>query len=188
MRKLLYFAGLAPLLFLVVGGVQYDESRFSSAISGGSFTFSGTGPHELILDDGNGSGDTKLVGENNGDLSFYTDGTNNMWIDESASTLVMQGAHITYPGDRGIYSTNTALEIGGAHTPSAEDGTNDVSFNDSIEVNGATYLEGSVGNLAATCTVGEVGFDTAGVTLEICFCHATDIWACVAAATGGPAD
>jgi len=42
-------------------------------------------------------------------------------------------------------------------------------------------------DIGATCTLGDVGIDTGGVTTELCYCAATNTWKCVALAAG-PAD
>lgn len=58
---------------------------------------------------------------------------------------------------------------------------------DNGKATGTVRLDVLQGDLPATCTLNQLGFDTAGATRELCFCRATDTWAC-AAAPDGPAD
>jgi hypothetical protein len=125
--------------------------------------------------------------------ALYTGAQTNVGNYASGKTSVYTGATTT-DGDTG----DVEIYTGAAGAGAADAGDILLVTNGAPGV-GTTGLQilGSTGtvNLAllaqgdapATCSVGNVFFDTAGATMELCYCQAANTWKCAAMAAG-PAD
>lgn len=83
-----------------------------------------------------------------------------------------------------IYNSDGPLNLGDLGSTSHAYGAGATLIGDELEVNGVVSLDGIQADLGATCTTGQLAFDTGGATQELCYCQTTNTWMCAAFAAG----
>jgi hypothetical protein len=117
-------------------------------------------------------------------------------LNETGSAGSLTVSFINQSGGTALLDS-VGLELGSAEfvnwsTAAAAGGTVDVALGRGaaglLSVStGNLATPNAIGDLTASCVTGQWGYDTGGVTDEICFCAATNTWFCDAV-TAGPAD
>jgi hypothetical protein len=88
------------------------------------------------------------------------------------------------------FSSTTSLNSGDTGISSLDGGiiaignSGDNDFSGGVKLTSLVLIQADVG---ATCTTGNISYDTGGVTDELCYCQATNTWMCTAV-TAGPLD
>lgn len=128
-----------------------------------------------------GDASAMLIGAHNqlatGDHDFYIGGTT-VALDGSADATTTETVANIVLGSVGSFSW-----------PYDATNAQDVGIANNLVVLGSAIFNGSVGDLPATCAVGEHFLDIGGATVEQCTCYSPDQWACTTVTTtSGPTD
>lgn len=192
----------AALVALAVLGMPGDSSNYGGEerIGPGGFTMA-DGSHSVFPSDNDPATPTIAFGDADSGIYETADDTIAMgfatarkWLFNSNRIESDQGNGAAILNEISTTTNPTLIPRNGDLTMGYGGG----STGPSLIVSGAEvvraeaaafYLFAIQKDVGATCTTGELAYDTGGATDELCFCQTTDTWTCWSATTtAGPTD